>query len=218
MVEKKQKKNWSYYFCRKLCVLYCKLFCRFKVHSLENLPPDTGFLLICNHQSFLDPLFCGVPYKGHLHFMARSTLYKGAFGNLIKSFDTIPVKRGESDIKAMKLIIKKLKESKAVCLYPEGTRCTDGKVAEFKPGFGLLARRSKVPIIPAAIEGAHEIWPRGRKFPALFREVRIKYGEMITSQEINSLTDEELAQKVTSTVRNMQNELREKMGRPVIDY
>ena len=45
----------------------------------------------------------------------------------------------------------------SVLLFPEGTRSRDGNLHAFRPGIGLLAAESGVPIIPIALVGLGEI-------------------------------------------------------------
>ena len=61
-----------------------------------------------------------------------------------------------------------------VVIFPEGTRTRDGTIGPFRPGFTALAVRSREAILPLAIEGAFQAWPRWRKFPGLGR-IRVRY-------------------------------------------
>ena len=45
----------------------------------------------------------------------------------------------------------------SVLIFPEGTRSRDGKLHPFRPGIGLLAQQSRVPIVPVALIGLHEM-------------------------------------------------------------
>jgi long-chain acyl-CoA synthetase len=40
-----------------------------------------------------------------------------------------------------------------VMVFPEGTRSTEGQLARFRPGIGLLAKQSYVPVVPVGIRG-----------------------------------------------------------------
>jgi len=48
-----------------------------------------------------------------------------------------------------------------VLVFPEGTRSAEGKLARFRPGIGLLAKESAVPVLPVAIRGLGELKARG---------------------------------------------------------
>jgi 1-acyl-sn-glycerol-3-phosphate acyltransferase len=117
----------------------------------------------------------------------------------------------------MKIFLEKLKYNFGLVLYPEGTRTSDGKIAEIKPGFCLLARRANVPIVPAVIDGAFECWPRHKK---IYRpkKVFVTYGKPIPPQIIAELGDRQFAKYLTKILRDMQTELRLKVGRKPLDY
>ncbi len=117
----------------------------------------------------------------------------------------------------MKKIISVLKEGRVVCLFPEGTRTTDGRIANIKAGFSLLSRRSKAVVVPVVIEGAYQCWPRDRKFPKLGR-VYMKFGKGFTPQEIEELGDEAFSKAFNERLQTMQNELRVKRGVEPFDY
>ena len=47
-------------------------------------------------------------------------------------------------------------------LFPEGERSIDGTVKKFKKGAPILSQHMHVPIVPVAIKGVFEVWPRNR--------------------------------------------------------
>jgi 1-acyl-sn-glycerol-3-phosphate acyltransferase len=49
--------------------------------------------------------------------------------------------------------------------FPEGTRTEDGAVQGFHPGVGWLARRVGAPIVPIAIRGLFEVYPKHAYLP-----------------------------------------------------
>ena len=65
----------------------------------------------------------------------------------------------------------------SVMVFPEGAR-TEGQLARFRPGIGLLAKQSDVPVVPTAIRGLGEMRAgRRRWFRSGHLEVRV--GEAI---------------------------------------
>jgi len=206
-------------FARWCCKVFCKIFFRIRVHGKENVPEEGALLLVGNHQSYLDPVFCGIPLKRPLYFLARDSLWKSKFfGWLISSVNTIPVRQGEADLSAMRKVISKLKEGNGVCIFPEGTRTSDGKITAFKPGFGLLCRRGEAAVVPVMIEGAFECWPRDKKIFSPGSEIVICYGECITAEQVENMSDSELAENLIDTLRQMQNDCRVKQGKEPYDY
>ena len=144
---------WSWLISARLLGI---MVFRFRAYGRENVPKEGGFLLLSNHQSFLDPIVCSVSLNRECCFAARDSLFTSLRGVYISSLNAIPIKRGAADISAIKKFIAKLQEGYGLVLFPEVTRTIDGKVGNIKPGFSLLAKRSNTPVIPVAIDGAYE--------------------------------------------------------------
>ena len=218
MLKEKLKARW-FWLARWMCRVFCMLLFRWRFYDIENIPQKGAFLLISNHQSFLDPIFCGAPPKRHLNFLARDTLFKNwFFGPLITSVNSIPVRRDEADLKAMRKVIDKLKQGGGVCLFPEGTRTQDGKILALKPGLGLLSRRGNAAIVPVVIEGAFECWPRHKTLFSPGGSIIVQYGKAISPQQANDMGDDKLAEVLTDTLRQMQTQIRIKQGKEPYNY
>ena len=55
-----------------------------------------------------------------------------------------------------------LTHGKILVLFPEGERSIDGTVKKFKKGAPILAQHLGVPVVPVALKGIYELWPRNR--------------------------------------------------------
>jgi 1-acyl-sn-glycerol-3-phosphate acyltransferase len=208
-----------YHVARCLCALFAILCFGFKVYGRQNVPRNRAFLLLSNHQSYLDPIFCGGMLHIRMCFLARDTLFKNwFFGRLIRSVNAIPVKLGQGDVAAIKAVIERLGRGLPVCLFPEGTRTTDGRITAVKPGVALLARRANVPVVPMVIEGAYEAWPRDRRIFSVGYQVVAYYGEPIPAERIKQMGDEAFAEHLTHVLWDLQNRIRVKVGRKPFDY
>ena len=217
MLKEKIKVKW-FWVARGICQLFCLSFFRVRSYGRDHIPKKGAFVLICNHQSYLDPILCGITSPRRLGFLARASLFTHwFFGRLISSVGTIPVKLGESDLTAMRKVIDKLKKGEAICLFPEGTRSLDGRIERFKPGFGLLCRRGRAAIVPAVVDGAFECWPRHKK---LFSRgpIWVSFGKVISAEQAKKMGDEKLANVLTDTLRQMQNKLRIQHGKEPYVY
>jgi 1-acyl-sn-glycerol-3-phosphate acyltransferase len=218
MLRKALKKAWFWY-ARWVCKLFCILFFRVRSCGLQNVPAKGAFVIVSNHESFLDPIFCGIPLKRHLHFLARDTLFTNRFfAGILSSVNTIPLRQDEADLTAMRKVIAKLKEGCGVCLFPEGTRTSDGKITPFKPGVGILCRRGQAAIVPVLIDGAFECWPRHKKIFSPGSKISVCYGKTITAQQVQEMDDRQLTEHLTQTLRLMQNDCRLKHGKKPYDY
>ena len=217
MFKERLNTGW-YWFARWLCRFFCIVFFRLQIKGKRNIPDKGAFVLASNHQSYLDPVFCGMPLNRHLHFVARDSLFaKRFFSWLLSSVNSIPVRRGKADLSAMRKVIGKLREGNGICLFPEATRTHDGKIAPFKPGFGLLCRRGNAAVVPVMIDGAFECWPRHRKVfsPG---SVVVCYGKAITATQTKNMNDKELAKLLTDTLRRMQAKTRINQGKEPYHY
>ena len=74
---------------KELSFLYFKIFHRFELKGLENVPKNGPFILASNHQSFLDPPALGCRLPRDLHYFARNTLFVGPLGFIIKNLNSI---------------------------------------------------------------------------------------------------------------------------------
>jgi len=174
---------------------------RVRYSGQENIPATGGVLVVSNHQSHFDPPLVGIGSKRQMNYVARRTLFSfRPFGWLLRSVDAIPIDRDGFGLGGIKESLRRLKNGEMVLIFPEGTRSADGEIAPFRPGFTTLAVRSGAAILPAAVDGAFQVWPRSKKFPGLGR-IRVHYGTLMTPDEIAGRSDRELVAEVERRVR-----------------
>ena len=174
---------------------------RIRVSGKENIPKDGSLLVVSNHQSHFDPPCVGACIPRQSNFLARDTLFKNKFfGALIRGLGAIPIDREGKAMSGLKETLRRLKRGGIVLVFPEGTRTPDGELKEFQAGFTTLAIRSKSPIVPAAIAGAYEAFPRGKKFPGLGR-LAVVFGEPIPVETICQMEEEALIAEVRDRVK-----------------
>ena len=103
-----------------------------------------------------------------------------------------------------------LSQKRVLILYPEGERSDTGNPAVFRKGAAILAIHEQAPIVPVAIEGFYEAWPRHKKFPK-FHDLRLVFGKPILPPPVSAASEaeyEQLTAKLKSTVVGMWEELR----------
>ena len=201
---------WYELLCR-LLQLMAVLAYQIRFTGRENIPAAGGVLVVSNHQSHLDPPFVGIGYPRRLNFLARQSLFDFApLGVVIKSLDIIPLDRQGIGISGMKESLRRLKRGEPLVIFPEGTRTRDGRIGRFMPGFTALAARSGSAILPAAIDGAYQAWPRHKTLPG-FGRIRVHYGRPIMPDEIAALGEKELMAEVERRVRECLDKCRASM-------
>jgi len=174
----------------------------------EPLPDCGGLIMLSSHQSHLDPLLLGLACDRRLSSLARSSLYTfKPFGFIITALDAVPIDRNASAVAAMKTVIKRLEDGAAVIIFPEGTRTATGRLGEIKSGFALIAKKAKVPIVPVAIVGAWECWPKTRLLPRPGR-IRLEFGGVIRPEEIAALDDRTLVAECTARLTELDAQAR----------
>jgi len=207
------QRSWSkrvwYGFLHVTCRFTAALVFRSRVTGREHEPKSGGVLVLSNHQSHLDPVLIGLACQRRLNYLARKSLFKfPPFRWLIDSLDAIPIDREGSGFGGLKETLRRLKDGEMVLIFPEGTRTPNGELSEFKPGFCALAKRAGVPLLPVAMDGAFNSWPKKRNFP-LPDMIHIRFGPPIMPDEIPKFqTDAELLAEVEQRIRTLHEQVR----------
>lgn len=177
-----------YHSWRKALRLWFRLAHRPRFFHPERIPKDGPCLIVANHQSFFDPPLIGCPVHWRLiTFLSRASLYDSKLsGGIIKKLNTVPIRDGEGDIRAIRDILDRLKQGEAVLIFPEGSRTFDGALQPFRDGAALIIRRAKCPVIPVAVEGAFDVWPRTKGMPKIGARMMVMYGEPLDSAELKA--------------------------------
>lgn len=129
------------------------LYYPMKFIGKENIP-EGGALVCANHSSAIDPFFLAFALgkKRPICAMAKESLMGiPVIGKILKLVGTFGVKRGASDIHAVKHAMEQLKKGEYVVLFPEGTRVKSREEGEPKTGAAMLACRTGVPVLPVYI-------------------------------------------------------------------
>jgi 1-acyl-sn-glycerol-3-phosphate acyltransferase len=182
---------------------------RMRVFGQFNVPQRGGVLIVSNHQSYLDPVLLSLGFERSVSFMARRTLFRNpAFGRLIRVLNAFPVTLGGVDIAAMREGVRRLQNDECLVVFPEGTRTPDGRIGPLRPGVLAILERANVPIVPAVIEGAFEVWPRGSTPRA--GEISVLYGGAIRPEEQRRLSRAGLVERLQSELSQLQTKLRKR--------
>src|SRR3989338_413046 len=192
-----------YWLFRIIFIIIFKLCFGLKAEGLGNLPKKTNFIIVANHTSFLDATLVMAAVPRQIHCIALRGLYRIFWLRwFLRAVEALP--SGSSSKGAIELLHK----NKNVGLFPEGGRSHHGKLREFKRGVALLAMRTGRPIVPCAIIGAYEAFPRKAKFPKFPLPIKVKIGKPIyLLKEACDLVDDLCLQSGTFKIRNAIKEM-----------
>ena len=167
---------WQYRLCCWIARTGWKFFGGIDVQGLENVPRAGPFLLICNHQSFIEPVLVPAVLPRTIHAMAKTTQFKVPIaGWIMARIFAFPVRRFEIDPHAMRYTLRRLSQGYGILIFIEGERSWNGELQQPRLGVGRLALKAGVPVIPCRVDGAYESWPRWARRPQK-RRVRIAFG------------------------------------------
>lgn len=165
------------------------------VEGSEHVPSSGPFLLIANHQSFIDPLliqaFCDRP----LDAMAKSTQFAvPGLGPLMARLRSFPVRRYQIDPQAVRVALRRLGRGRGVVIYIEGERSWDGRLKRARLGTLGLILKAGVPVVPCAIHGSYDALPRWtRRIRPRRRPIRIAFGPPLRFPQLDGRAEREAA-------------------------
>lgn len=204
--ESSLKHKLHYEFWRTAAQIYLVLAHRIQEIDGHRVPQTGPVLLIANHQSFLDPPAIGIGARPrHLDFIARGGLFSNpSFGKFIAALNSIPIREDGGDAAAMKEALRRIGMGRAVLVFAEASRTPDGTTQPFKRGVAVLVRRCNCPVVPVAIEGAFDAWPRSRPLPDPFsgKRVAIAYGEPIEHASLKAMSADDAMQRLYDEVEH----------------
>jgi long-chain acyl-CoA synthetase len=185
------------------------------VSGLEKLPKTGTYILSSNHQSYLDPvaLASALPRDVFSNCFAVGTseiFGAGFMRKLARAVRVVVVDPDANLIPAMRAGAFGLSHGRNLILYPEGERSIDGTPRTFKKGAAILSIHMQVPIVPIAIDGFHDAWPRGKRFQK-FAPLKMIVGDPVYPPPESAASEEAYAKliaKVKDLVVEMWKELR----------
>jgi long-chain acyl-CoA synthetase len=189
----------------RIVILVWRIRARIEVEGVEKIPWQGPYLLCSNHQSFIDPavLLAVLPWRilVRLFAVGTSEIFGSGFMRWVARIMRVVVVDPDANlISAMRAGAFGLRHGMGLILYPEGERSIDGTPKTFKKGAAILSIHLQIPIVPIAIEGAYESWPRGKSFQK-FAPIKIKIGDpMLPPPE--SHASEEAYAKLTTELKS----------------
>jgi long-chain acyl-CoA synthetase len=206
-----------FFLLGKLIYLFALDRLHLKASGLENVPEKGPFLLCSNHESYIDPMVMAgaLPWRLFRDTFALGTsdiFGKGFLRRLARWLRVAVLDPDANLVSAMRAGAYGLSQGHILVLYPEGERTNDGNLRVFRKGAAILSIHTQAPIVPIAIEGFYEFWPRHKKFPK-FSDLQLRFGKPIQPPPLSEASEaayEQLTSELKAKVVAMWQELREK--------
>ncbi|HSY93365.1 MAG TPA: 1-acyl-sn-glycerol-3-phosphate acyltransferase, partial [Candidatus Binatus sp.] len=186
-----------------------------RVSGLDKLPQSGPYILCSNHQSYLDPLILASVLPPdvfrRLFAVGTSDIFgEGFMRRLARSIKVVVLDPDANLVPAMRAGAFGLRHGLALILYPEGERSIDGTPRIFKKGAAILSIHLQVPIVPVAIEGFYDAWPRNQSFRG-FTPLKMVFGDPIApppESEASEAAYEKLTAELKTRIVGMWENLR----------
>jgi 1-acyl-sn-glycerol-3-phosphate acyltransferase len=150
----------------------------FAIDGFERLPSSGPYILAANHHNYLDGVVLSVAIPQPISFLVmprvwRATPLHPVFHRHIRS---IPISLERPDIAALRQALTALEAGQIVGIFPEGPFSVRGRLEAGLHGVALLALRSGVPVVPAAIRGTYEALAHRRAYIPRRHPIRLSLG------------------------------------------
>lgn len=160
--------------------------CPLKVRGKQHFAPGENYIVVCNHNSFMDvPIsYPGIP--GGNKTIAKTEMAKIPLFGLVYRTGSILVDRKseQSRKESYKQMRRVLDMGLHMCLYPEGTRNKTGQpLKSFHDGAFRLAIDSGKSIIPGVIFHTRNVLPASKPFFLMPHKLEMHFLPPIHVQE-----------------------------------
>jgi 1-acyl-sn-glycerol-3-phosphate acyltransferase len=156
-------------------------FFDFRVAGLEHLPPDGPFIVAANHANYLDGVVLAAALTRKIVFLVMPRVYRATplHPFFHRHIGSIPIELERPDPGAIRRALRVLDDRGVVGIFPQGPFGRDGQFVPFQPGVALVALRSAVPVVPAAISGTFEALAARRGYIPRAWPIRVRFGRPV---------------------------------------
>lgn len=197
--------NWACQFVLQLCRVDIVL------KRPELIPQDQKFLLVCNHQSNIDPFAILWAFrKQHITFIMKNQVMKvPVAGTWLYSAGYLPLNRSNNReaVETINLAAKRIIDNKhIIAIFPEGTRSKGPDMGSFHPGSLKIAKKAKCPIVVCCIDNAYKL-----KYSHIFKRTKIllEVVKVIEPAEYEELNTQAMSEVCKSAITEVMEHRRE---------
>ncbi|MGH7287760.1 MAG: lysophospholipid acyltransferase family protein, partial [Myxococcota bacterium] len=132
------------------------------VSGREKIRPEATYVMVANHQSFLDILVLFRLFS-HFKWVSKVENFRVPFIGWNMALNRyVRLRRGDKQSieEMMEACAATLAQGNSIMMFPEGTRSPDGRMRSFKTGAFEIALAAQRPILPIALEGTARALPK----------------------------------------------------------
>jgi len=180
--------------------IVARVLFRIDTRDVHKIPMEGPYILVSNHVSALElPPLRMLMNPRFVRTLAKiETWDKKLLGWVLDQWEAIPIKRGESDMAALRTSLQVLKDGGILGIMPEGTRSGDGQLGRGNPGISILALKSGCPIVPMAFWGVEKAKANIKKLRRT--DFHLRAGDPFTLERPPGKPTHEDRQKMADTV------------------
>lgn len=165
-----RKREPAYVIAKAVLRPWANSWFRKQIFGMEHIPRTGPAIMAFNHIAYLDALaalYIPDSIGRRARFLAKVELFNDwKLGWLMRGSGMIPVARGtDTAHSSLDAAFEALGHGELIALFPEGSAADadDLSVRPLKSGAARLALGSGAPLIPCALWGTQNVWPKNRK-------------------------------------------------------
>ena len=193
----KKPNAFLYFIAYILAYPFLKITFRLKVNRSCFNPPKGPFIVLANHESFIDFLLVMLAfYPYRLNAVAAQKYFNFRPLNwLLPIMGAIPKYLFETDMRAVLSIMRVIKRGDQLLIFPEGRDSVHGPYMGMIKSTGKLIKKLEVPVVSCNIEGSYNCAPFWRKG---FRRgrIRVTFANLFSAEDVQRLTVDEINDRI----------------------
>ena len=181
------------------------MFFRFKVNIETPIDKTQAYIYMPNHVSIFDVMVSAAFVPSYTNGIEAHTHFKiFYFGWILKILKQIPIDRTNirKSLKSFEIAKERIKDNISIIIYPEGTRSKTGILLPFKKIPFKFAKEANASIIPVGYIGIEKVSPQ-KSIWIKPTKIIVNYGKIITKEEIEKMTIDELKEKVREDISKL---------------
>lgn len=150
-----------------------------RVHGIDLVPDEGAVLFAANHVGVIDGPLLAVYAPRPVHVFTKVEMFRGMLGRFLTFSGQIPLDRFHTDPRAVRQMLRVLRDGAAGGIFPEGSR-GNGELDRFHRGAAYFALAAGAPVVPVVMFGTREPGGRSGSLPRKGATIDIVFGAPYT--------------------------------------